>query len=98
LKFYSTNHYIFISLATGSLVATKGGKVLGVSILGENVDNLIGLWSLVITQRIPLNQIAELILPYPTRQEISKSVAIEFYRPLLSSKWIKKIIKVLQWI
>ena len=78
------------------LVATKGGKVLGVSILGENVDNLIGLWSLVITQRIPLNQIAELILPYPTRQEISKSVAIEFYRPLLSSKWIKKIIKVLR--
>jgi pyruvate/2-oxoglutarate dehydrogenase complex dihydrolipoamide dehydrogenase (E3) component len=79
------------------LIATKKGKVLGVSILGSNVDNLIGLWSLVITQQLPLSQVAELIMPYPTRQELSKAIAIEFYRPLLSSKWLRRIVKFLQW-
>ena len=79
------------------LIATGQGQVLGVSILGDNVDNLIGLWSLVITQRLSLGKVAKLIIPYPTREEINKASAIEFYRPMLSSRWLRWLVRCLQW-
>jgi len=80
------------------LIATQKGKVLGVSILGNDVDNLVGLWSLVITQQLSLDKVAQLIIPYPTRQELSKAVAVEFYRPILSSGWLKRLVRFLQWL
>jgi pyruvate/2-oxoglutarate dehydrogenase complex dihydrolipoamide dehydrogenase (E3) component len=79
------------------VVTSKKGKIVGVSIAGHAAGELINLWSLVMSQNLKINSIANLIIPYPTRSEISKRVAESFYTPLLFSdttrKWIKRILK-----
>jgi pyruvate/2-oxoglutarate dehydrogenase complex dihydrolipoamide dehydrogenase (E3) component len=65
------------------LVLSKRGRVLGVTIAAPNAGEMIGMWGLVITRRVPLSAIASMILPYPTMAEIAKRAASAFYEPKL---------------
>lgn len=77
------------------VITSKKGKILGVSIAGHNAGELINLWSLALQQNLKISAIANLIFPYPTRSEISKSVAGQFYKPLLFSKRTKRVVRFL---
>ncbi len=80
------------------VVTKKNGEVLGASIVGHDVDNLINLWTLMINEKRKVKSIAGLIVPYPTRGEISKRAAGSFYVDMLFSNRIKWIVRFfLKW-
>ena len=79
------------------IIVTKKGRILGVSIIGKNAGDLLSPWILAMQNNLPISAIANMVIPYPTRSEISKHVAGEFYKPLLFSKKVKFLVKCLSW-
>lgn len=80
------------------LTTDNKGTILGATVLGSHAGELIQLWALAITRKLKLNAVTSLILPYPTRGEISKSVASAFYAPKLFSLWPKRLVRLLLWL
>jgi pyruvate/2-oxoglutarate dehydrogenase complex dihydrolipoamide dehydrogenase (E3) component len=73
------------------VVATRRGRVLGASIAGARAGELILPWVLAIGSGLKLGAIANAIVPYPTRSEVSKRAAGAFYTPRLFSgrtRWL----------
>ncbi len=52
-----------------------GDRVLGAGILAPHAGEMIGMWTLAITQRTKLSALAGMIVPYPTRAEAGKRAA-----------------------
>ncbi len=77
------------------VIVTKKGNILGASIVGADAGELIIPWVLAIQNNLKLSKMAALIVPYPTRNDISRQVASEFYKPSLYSNKTKKIVKFL---
>ncbi len=77
------------------LIASPGGKVLGVGILGRHAGELLLPWSLAITRGIGLKAIAGAIVAYPTLSEISKRVAGQFYTPRLFGPGMRRLVRIL---
>lgn len=78
------------------VVTTRGGVVLGVTILGVNAGELLLPWIELIQSRKTLAGLARVIAPYPTLSEISKRVAGEYYKPMLFSQWTQRLVKLLR--
>lgn len=78
------------------IVAGKGGKILGCSIVAPGAGELIGLWVLAIAKGVKLRDLIGLILPYPTFSEISKQAASEWYKPSPFSDRTRQIVRLLQ--
>lgn len=66
------------------LVSKK--RVIGVTIVGANAGELLLPWSLVIQQQLKLSAVTSLIAAYPTRSELSKRVAGQYFEKSLFSK------------
>lgn len=77
------------------IVTTIRGKILGAGIVGHQAGELIGLWSLAISQKMKIGAIAGMIAPYPTLGELSKRVAGAWYTPSLFSEKTRKIVRFL---
>ena len=56
-------------------LVVSGNRVLGAGILAPHAGEMIGMWTLAITQRIKLSALAGMIVPYPTRAEAGKRAA-----------------------
>ena len=79
------------------VVTTAKGEILGVSILGPSAGELLTPWILAMQAKVKIRQLAEMIVPYPTLSEINKRIAAEFYKPLLISKKMRRIVRFLAW-
>jgi|SRR6185437_1768067 len=79
------------------LITTKKGKVLGVSILGANADDLLSPWIDIINRGETVKALSKNITPYPTLGEINKQVVGEYYKPILFSPKVKLLVKFLKW-
>jgi pyruvate/2-oxoglutarate dehydrogenase complex dihydrolipoamide dehydrogenase (E3) component len=77
------------------IIATKSGRVLGAGIVGAQAGELIQLWSLVISKKLKLGSVANLILPYPTLGEVSKRAAGSFFTQKLFSPFTRKLVRFL---
>ena len=77
------------------LVVARGGRVLGVSIVGAHAGELILPWVMAIDRRIALSAVAGLVAPYPTLSEISKRAAGAYYAPGLFSRRARLAVKLL---
>lgn len=64
------------------LVVT-GNRVLGAGILAPHAGEMIGAWTLAITQGIKLSALAGMIVPYPTRAEAGRRAAGTRFSPRL---------------
>lgn len=74
-------------------VITAGkGKIVGVTIVGAQAGELIGMWVLAIRRSLSLRNLTDLVLPYPTLSEIGKSAAIDYFIPSLTGVWTRRII------
>jgi pyruvate/2-oxoglutarate dehydrogenase complex dihydrolipoamide dehydrogenase (E3) component len=78
------------------LIDPNGG-LLGVTIVGENAGELITPWTLAITNRLNIRNIAELVLPYPTLAEVGKRAAISYFTPSLTRPLLRRIMDTLRW-
>jgi len=77
------------------VVMRADGAILGATILGKDAGDLIALWVLAIARGIKLSALTGLILPYPTRSEISKAAASAFYATRLFSPWPRRLVRLL---
>ncbi|EFI53057.1 FAD-dependent oxidoreductase [Afipia sp. 1NLS2] len=80
------------------IITNQKGTILGATILGSQAGELIQLWALAISRKLKLSALTALILPYPTRGEISKSAASAFYAPKLFRPWPKRLVRLLLWL
>jgi pyruvate/2-oxoglutarate dehydrogenase complex dihydrolipoamide dehydrogenase (E3) component len=78
------------------LVMTPRGKILGVTIVGKGAGELIAPWTLAVTRGLDARAMAGVIMPYPTRGEIGKRAAIDFFTPSLTSPLLRRIIAFLR--
>ena len=81
----------FIKVVTG-----KRGRVLGATIVGASAGELILPWVLAVDRGLKIGAMASIIAPYPTRSEISKRAAGQFFTPSLFSERTRKVVRFLQ--
>jgi pyruvate/2-oxoglutarate dehydrogenase complex dihydrolipoamide dehydrogenase (E3) component len=77
------------------VVTKANGHILGASILGAGAGDQIMTWALAISQRLKINAIANLIVPYPTRGEAGKRAAGSLYTPTLFASRTRRLVRML---
>jgi pyruvate/2-oxoglutarate dehydrogenase complex dihydrolipoamide dehydrogenase (E3) component len=82
----------------GRLVTTVNGRVLGVTLVGRGAGELIHLWSLAMSSGLKLSKVTGVIAPYPTRGEISKRLAGQWYAPALFSDRTRLLARLLKHV
>ena len=80
----------------GKLITTKKGRVLGVTLVGRHAGDHIHLWSLVLSAGLKLSQLTSMVAPYPTRGEIGKRLAGQWYTPALFSDRTRSLVSILK--
>jgi len=80
------------------VIVSKKGVVLGCSILGPQAGELILPWIMLIKNKNKLRELTDVIIPYPTLNEISKRVASEYYASALFSNKVKMIVSWLKYL
>jgi len=73
------------------IVATKKGKILGASVVGEGAGEIIHMISVAMTNKVKISGLAQIISPYPTRSEAVKRAASSWYTDALFSDRTRKI-------
>lgn len=72
-------------------------RPVGVTIVGPHAGELIGLWSLTLSQGLKVGALAGMIAPYPTLGEISKRAAGAYYTPkLFDNLALKRVVRLVQ--
>ncbi|MGZ5834674.1 MAG: dihydrolipoyl dehydrogenase family protein [Xanthobacteraceae bacterium] len=74
------------------VVTSKRGGIIGATIVGPHAGEMILTWTLAVTQRLNIRNMAELVVPYPTLGEIGKRAAISFYTPSLTNPRLRRFI------
>lgn len=74
----------------------RGGRILGVTIVGRNAGDLILPWVLAIDRSLKIGAMANIIAPYPTMGEVSKTVAASYYTDDLFGPRIRRLVRFLQ--
>jgi pyruvate/2-oxoglutarate dehydrogenase complex dihydrolipoamide dehydrogenase (E3) component len=79
-------------------VLTVPGKdrILGVTIVGAHAGDHIQVWSLALSAGLRLSQLTGMIAPYPTRGEINKRLAGQWYTPTLFSPRTRLLVSLLK--
>lgn len=79
------------------VVTTERGRILGATIVGPGAGDLIQSWTIALTRGMKIRDFTGFIAPYPTRGEISKRVAGEYYKDSLFSAHTRRLVKVLSY-
>ena len=77
------------------IITDKKGRVLGASVVGAGAGEIIQSWALAISNKMTVRAFTNYISPYPTRGEISKRVAGQYYTPTLFSGKTKLLVSTL---
>lgn len=73
------------------------GRPVGAAIAGVQAGELIQIWALAISAKLKLSAIAGMVSPYPTLGELNKRAAGAYFGPrLFESKWVKRIVRLVQ--
>ncbi|MBV1700931.1 MAG: FAD-dependent oxidoreductase [Hyphomicrobiales bacterium] len=77
------------------VITAANGRILGAAITGRGAGELISLWTLAIQNRMKIGAIAGMIIPYPTRSEVSRRAAIGYYSKSLRNPLLGPILRLL---
>ena len=78
-------------------VMVVGGRPVGASIVGAEAGELIGIWALVIANKLKMSAVANMIAPYPTLGEINERAAGAYFSPrLFDSPMVKRVVGFVQ--
>ena len=80
----------------GKLVTDRKGRILGATLVGAHAGEQIQLWTLAMGAGVKLSQIAGMIAPYPTRGEINKRMAGQWFTPTLFSPMSRLAVAILK--
>jgi pyruvate/2-oxoglutarate dehydrogenase complex dihydrolipoamide dehydrogenase (E3) component len=77
------------------LVLDRRNRVLGATIVGPQAGELLHIWIIIISRRLPLSAVAGMIAPYPTLGEIGKRAAGNHYAETLfgpRTRWLVRLL------
>jgi len=74
------------------VVTDRRGGILGVTIVGAAACENIAAWTLAINQKLNIDAIAGVIVPYPTYAEVGKRAAMTYFTRGLTSPLVRRII------
>ena len=75
------------------VLAAKNGRILGCAIAASNAGDLIAPWSLAMAKSLKVQDLANLVFPYPTLSEVSKRAAVEFLRPSAQRRLVRRVVE-----
>lgn len=78
------------------IVVGRRGKILGASIVSRQAGELIGMWTLAISQGLGVKAMTEWIAPYPTLSEINKRAAYRRFAAAASSPIVRRVVGLLK--
>lgn len=78
------------------VITNHKGLVLGAGIAAPQAGELIALWTLAVTKRMKVQDIAGVVMAYPTLSEISKRAAVEFLKPAARMPSVRRLIRFLR--
>jgi pyruvate/2-oxoglutarate dehydrogenase complex dihydrolipoamide dehydrogenase (E3) component len=74
------------------IVTGRRGNILGVTIVGAGAAENIAAWTLAINQKLNIEALAGVIVPYPTYAEVGKRAAMTYFTRGLTSPLVRRII------
>jgi len=77
------------------VIATRWGRVLGATIVGESASEMIHEWILAIEQRIGLAKIMMTQHSFPTISLLNKRIAESWMMRKMASPLVQRIVKLL---
>ena len=77
-------------------IVSRNGRILGCAIAAPGAGELIPLWTLAISKGMKAQDLAGIVIPYPTYSEISKRAAVEYLRPLARGVWVRRLVSFLR--
>ena len=86
------------AVATGTteghikIVTNRRGEIVGVTIVGAGAAENIAAWTLAIDQRLNIEALAGVIVPYPSFAEVGKRAAMTYFTRGLTSPLVRRII------
>jgi pyruvate/2-oxoglutarate dehydrogenase complex dihydrolipoamide dehydrogenase (E3) component len=86
------------AVATGAtkghikIVTDRRGHILGATIVGAGAAEAIVAWTLAIDQKLNIEALAGVIVPYPTYAEVGKRAAMTYFTRGLTSPLVRRII------
>jgi pyruvate/2-oxoglutarate dehydrogenase complex dihydrolipoamide dehydrogenase (E3) component len=80
----------------GKLITDRKGRILGAAIVGKNAGDLIQPFVLAMSAGVKLSALAGYVAPYPTRGEIVKRLAGQWYSPILFSSRTRRLVSLLK--
>ncbi|HEX6867044.1 MAG TPA: FAD-dependent oxidoreductase [Caulobacteraceae bacterium] len=82
----------------GKLITDRKGRILGAAIVGAEAGDLIQPLVVAMSAGVKLSALAGVIAPYPTRGEIVKRLAGQWYSPILFSPRTRRLVSLLKRI
>jgi pyruvate/2-oxoglutarate dehydrogenase complex dihydrolipoamide dehydrogenase (E3) component len=79
----------------GKLIAGPDGRILGAVIVGTGAGDIVSQWVLAMSAGLKLSKLTGMIAPYPTRSELPKRLAGQFYTPKLFSSRTRWLVSLL---
>jgi pyruvate/2-oxoglutarate dehydrogenase complex dihydrolipoamide dehydrogenase (E3) component len=79
----------------GKLIAATDGRILGAVIVGAGAGDIIHQWVLAMSAGLKLSKLTGMIAPYPTRGELPKRLAGQYYTPALFSPATRRLVSLL---
>ncbi|HEX5776747.1 MAG TPA: FAD-dependent oxidoreductase [Caulobacteraceae bacterium] len=80
----------------GKLITDRRGRILGAAIVGKDAGDLIAPFTLAMSAGVKLSALAGVIAPYPTRGEIVKRLAGQWYSPILFAPRTRRLVSLLK--
>lgn len=77
------------------IVTDRSGRILGAVVAGKGAGDQIAMVALAMANRLKIGAFTAMIAPYPTRSEIAKRVAGQWYGPTLFSPRTRRLVKLL---
>jgi len=78
------------------IVAGRKGLILGVSIVGADAGELIGVWALAMARRLTLRDMVAYVPAYPTLGEIGKRAAISYFAGAARRPGVRRLVRLLR--
>lgn len=78
------------------LVADHDERILGVSIVGPNAGEMIGVWSLALAQGLTVRDMAGYVPAHPTMGEIGKSASMAYFSGTTRKKGVRGLLRLLR--
>ncbi len=80
------------------VIADRSGKIVGAGIVSRSASELIGVWALAISKGLSLEDMGDVIMPFPSLGEISATVSSQrsavSVGNAISRRWVKFLTKL----